>query len=173
MQPELLGDQPGIGGLVRAIQLALAPVFLLSGIGAFLAVLTNRLARVIDRARTLEERLVVDEDDEAIRARHLDELDFLRLRIRLAHRAITFCTYSALLVAGVVATLFLGAVAHVDLARVVAAAFVLAMTALIAGLTSFLREIHVATRHFQLVGAVLPASPRHPRPADAPAPPQR
>lgn len=159
MQAELLADQSAIGGLARAIQLALAPVFLLSGIGAFLAVLTNRLARVIDRARTLEERLAV-ERDASIRSRHVDEIGFLRLRIRLAHGAITYCTYSALLVAGVVATLFLGAVAHVDLARVVAAAFVLAMTALIAGLTSFLREIHVATRHFELVGALLPAGTR-------------
>jgi hypothetical protein len=43
--------------VAHAIELAVAPVFLLTGIGAILAVMTNRLGRVIDRARVLEERL--------------------------------------------------------------------------------------------------------------------
>ena len=46
-----------IGEIARLIQLAVAPVFLLSGIGAILAVMTNRLSRIIDRARILEARL--------------------------------------------------------------------------------------------------------------------
>jgi len=44
-------------GVAHAIQLAVAPVFLRSGIGAILMVMTNRLGRIIDRARVLEERL--------------------------------------------------------------------------------------------------------------------
>ena len=46
---------PGTGGIAHAIQLAVAPVFLLTGIAALLAVMTNRLARVIDRARSIEQ----------------------------------------------------------------------------------------------------------------------
>lgn len=134
-------------GLAHSIQLAVAPVFLLSGIGAFLGVLTNRLARTIDRSRRLEE--MPRAEDEAVAARHDTEADVLRQRIRLINAAITFCTYSALLVAGVVGALFVGAVARFDLARLVVATFVLAMIALITGLSCFLREIHVATRHYR------------------------
>ena len=138
-------------GLAHSIQLAVAPVFLLSGVGAFLAVLTNRLARIIDRSRHLDE--LPPATDAAAHARRGAESDVLRLRIRLINQAITFCTYSALLVAGVVGALFVGAVTRVNLARLVAATFVLAMVALITGLSCFLREIHVATRHYRAAQA--------------------
>jgi hypothetical protein len=136
-----------IAGLAHAIQLAVAPVFLLSGIAALLGVLTNRLARVIDRSRHLEE--LPFSDEQATGARVAAELRVLRIRVQHINRAITLCTYAALLVAGVVGTLFVGAVAAMDLTRVIAAAFVLAMLALVAGLSSFLREIHVATRYYR------------------------
>jgi hypothetical protein len=138
MQPET-----PIAALGHAIQLAVAPVFLLSGIAGLLGVLTNRLARVIDRSRHLEE------SPRATDARVATELRVLRIRVHHINRAITLCTYAALLVAGVVATLFVGAIALAAVTRVVAVAFVLAMLALIAGLSSFLREIHVATRHYR------------------------
>jgi hypothetical protein len=48
-----------VTAIAHVIQLAVAPVFLLTGVGAVLAVLTQRLARIIDRARVLEERLPV------------------------------------------------------------------------------------------------------------------
>lgn len=128
-----------LDGLAHAIQLAVAPVFLLSGIAALLAVLTNRLARIIDRLRSLPA-----DDDASAR-----EAAILGARIRSINRAITFCTYGALLVAGVVATMFVGVVFGVDLTAVVATAFVLAMGALIAGLTSFLAEIHLTTRQWR------------------------
>jgi hypothetical protein len=141
----VLPESP-LAGLAHAIQLAVAPVFLLSGIAGLLGVLTNRLARVIDRARQLE---VMPGREQAANVRAANELRVLRIRVAHANRVITLCTYSALLIAGVVATLFVGAVAEADLTIVVSAAFVLAMLALIAGLTSFLREIHVATRHYR------------------------
>ena len=129
-----------LDGLAHAIQLAVAPVFLLSGIAALLAVLTNRLARIIDRLRSLQ----TEANERAAR-----EAAILGARIRSINRAITFCTYGALLVAGVVATMFVGVVFGVDLTAVVATAFVLAMGALIAGLTSFLAEIHLTTRQWR------------------------
>jgi hypothetical protein len=137
-----------ITSLAHAIQLAVAPVFLLSGIAALLGVLTNRLARIIDRSRQLEAAPPPTPEARA-EARAAAELHVLRLRVRHVNRAITLCTYAALLVAGVVATLFVGAFAGFDLSGAVAAAFVLSMLALIAGLTSFLREIHVATLHYR------------------------
>jgi hypothetical protein len=152
-------DTP-IASLAHAIQLAVAPVFLLSGIAGLLGVLTSRLARIIDRSRQLEKSAGVEQPTDA---RAAAELRVLTVRVRHINRAITLCTYAALLVAAVVATLFVGAVALVDLTRVVAVAFVLAMLALIAGLSSFLREIHVATRYYRedaqrVGGAAGPAS---------------
>ena len=134
-------------GLGHAIQLAIAPVFLLSGIGALLGVLTQRLARIIDRSRRLEEAPTAAELADGELA--ADELRVLRVRVELVNRAITLCTYAALMVAGVVATLFVGAIAGFGLTWLISTAFVLAMVALIAGLSSFLREIHVATRHYR------------------------
>lgn len=132
--------------LAHAIQLAVAPVFLLSGIAGLLGVLTNRLARVIDRSRLVDERLQRAEGPiDRMEAEHRA----LTARVRHINRAITLITYASLLVAGVVAALFVGAVLKADLTPVIAAAFVLAMLALIAGLTSFLTEIHVATRHYR------------------------
>ena len=46
-----------IGDVGHIIQLAIAPVFLLTGVGTNLTVLTNRLARIIDRSRTVDERV--------------------------------------------------------------------------------------------------------------------
>ncbi len=142
MQP----DGP-MASLAHAIQLAIAPVFLFSGIAALLAVLTSRLARIIDRSRRLEESPTPAELADNERA--ATELTVLRIRVELVNRAITLCTYGALLVAGVVGTLFVGAIAEMALTWVISTAFVLAMVALIAGLTSFLREIHIATKHYR------------------------
>jgi len=134
-----------IFGLAHTIQLSVAPVFLLSGVGAFLGVLTNRLARIIDRTRALEDGGAATGAGEAGRA----ELHTLRGRARLINRAIGMCTSCAVLVAGVIVTLFVGGIAQVDLAAVVATGFVLAMLALIAGLLTFLQEVHLAIRHMR------------------------
>jgi hypothetical protein len=154
-------DSP-LAGLAHAIQLAVAPVFLLSGIAGLLGVLTNRLTRVIDRSRALE--ALPPGGEQATHASATNELRVLHARVQFVNRAITLCTYSALLIAGVVATLFVGVLTEVDLTIAVSAAFVLAMLTLIAGLVSFLAEIHVATRHYrtnerQVTGAAAPPKP--------------
>lgn len=132
-----------VRSVAHAIQLAVAPVFLLTGIGAMLSVMTNRLARVIDRARFLEQKLeiVQGSDGEDIRS-HLKTLAY---RARLIGRAINLCTTTALLVCTVIALLFIGAFLGVDPSIPVALLFIAAMAALVAGLLWFLREIFVAT----------------------------
>jgi hypothetical protein len=138
----------GITAVAHAIQLAVAPVFLLSGIGAMLAVLTNRLSRIIDRARTLEERLAASPPDLA--AQIQAQLSALARRAQLISRAITLCTITALLVCAVIATLFLGAFARFDTSVPVAMLFVAAMATFFAGLLFFLREIFVATANLRI-----------------------
>ena len=131
-----------MSAVAHAIQLAVAPVFLLSGVAALLLVLTNRLARVIDRSRALAQPS--GSDAPGATAVHA-ELQTLSRRARLISRAIALCTMSALLVCAVIAILFVGAFARFDASVPVALLFVAAMVALFVGLFSFLREIAIAT----------------------------
>ena len=119
-------------------------MFLLTGVGTNLAVLTNRLGRIIDRARVLEDRYA---RVSAAEQRQFEaELRNLLKRSRLINRAITLSTASGLLVCLVIATLFFGDAFNVDLAKTIGAMFVLAMLSLICSFTYFLREIFFATR---------------------------
>jgi hypothetical protein len=133
-----------ISDTARVIQLAVAPVFLLSGVSALLAVLSSRLGRTIDRARTLESLL--EGADEKRVARMHDELSVLSRRAKLIYRAIALGVITALLVCGVIASLFTSAFTRVDVSLVVAGLFVAAMAALILTLLLFLREVFLATR---------------------------
>ena len=128
--------------IAHAIQLALAPVFLLSGIWVFLGVLTNRLARIVDRARNMEKDLRSSEVHDPERIRH--QLQALARRARYINIAITLGTLAALLVALVVALLFSSTFAPINLAPPVALLFVLAMLSLVAAFVSFLVEVRIA-----------------------------
>ncbi|HEX5831244.1 MAG TPA: DUF2721 domain-containing protein, partial [Gemmatimonadaceae bacterium] len=96
-----------VESVAHVIDLAVAPVFLISGVAAMLVVLTNRLGRIIDRARRLEDRLP-DADATHAEALH-HELALLARRARLINLAISLCTTSALLVCMVIGALFLAA----------------------------------------------------------------
>ncbi len=132
-----------ISTVSHVIQLAVAPVFLLSGVGAILAVLINRLGRIVDRYRLLERSSPNAGADETTLAQI--EMEILARRARLIHWAISLCTIGALFICIVVATLFIGSMLHVSVSQLIALMFVGAMLALIAGLLSFLREISLAT----------------------------
>ena len=135
---------PDIADITHVIQLAVAPVFLLTGIGAILTVMTHRLGRAVDRARHLQATRESAQPDER---EHLSaEFGVVGRRIRLAHRAIACAVLSELCVCLLIALAFVGAATGVDLAAVVAALFVLAMLALIATLLIFLREIMLSVR---------------------------
>ncbi len=130
--------------IAHVIQQAVAPVFLLSGVAAMLNVLTNRLGRVIDRARRFEREY---HDLPAVAERHdmRDRLATLSRRSRLINLAITLCTLCALLICLVIVTLFVAALMDVSGSRWIAGLFIAAMLALIGGLIVFLREIFIAT----------------------------
>lgn len=130
--------------VVTYIQLAVAPVFLLAGVGSMLTVLTNRLARIIDRARKLEDRYQAAVEADLRRRLHGD-LRVLSQRARLMSRAIAFCTACSLFVSLVIVILFLQSLLDIYLHGVVPLLFIVAMTAFIVGLLLFLREIHIAT----------------------------
>lgn len=129
--------------VIHAIQLSLAPVFLLNGVGVMLGVLTNRLARIIDRARNMEQRLLLASGEEE-RELH-DQLRLISRRARLINRGITLGTITALLVAAVVAMLFATAFLPFSLGMGIAAVFIVSMFSLIGALWCFLVEIRMAT----------------------------
>jgi uncharacterized protein DUF2721 len=129
--------------VAHVVQLSVAPVFLLSGIGAILAVMTNRLGRIIDRARVLEEKL--DSARQEIVHTLRADLAILSRRAKLISRAITLCVATALLVCTVIAVMFLSASLSFDATIPVTILFVAAMTTFFLGLVWFLQEIYVAT----------------------------
>lgn len=132
-----------ITSVSHVIQLAIAPVFLLTGVGSLLAVLINRLGRIVDRYRSLEKGKPGAVGDAATVADV--EMAILSRRARLIHWAISLCTVGALFICIVIAMLFIGSMVQVGVSRIIALMFVAAMLALIAGLLLFLREIALAT----------------------------
>ncbi len=129
--------------VAHVIQLAVAPVFLLSGVGVTLGVLATRLGRIIDRARLLETQLPASIGTTEELA--LAELATLSRRAQLINRSITLCTACALFVCLLIATLFLGALLHLELVAPLATLFIMSMVALIGAYLLFLREIFLAT----------------------------
>ena len=130
--------------ITRVIQLAVAPVFLLTAIATLINSLNARLGRIVDRRRVVQERLHTRAPGEAAAA--VQEIRNLARRSQLVYHSIFCAVLSALLVCLVVAGAFLGALLGVDLARSVATLFIAAMLGLIAGLGLFLREVYLAVR---------------------------
>ena len=129
--------------IAHVIQLAIAPVFLISGVATLLSVLTNRLGRIVDRARLVEAKL--DFDDETQRVKASEELVRLSKRARLVNFAISFCTISSLLTCITIATLFTGTFLTVNLSELITVLFVCAMFSLFLALLAFLKEVITAT----------------------------
>ncbi len=129
--------------IAHIIQLAVAPVFLIAGIGHLLVVLTNRLGRVVDRTRALEVELSIEQPMET-HPRWAKELVLLDRRMAWINRAITLSTLAMLMVCLVIVALFTGQLLSFDLSAFVSVLFILAMGVLVAALGNFLWEIHVA-----------------------------
>jgi hypothetical protein len=127
----------------HAIQLSVAPVFLLTGIAGLLGVMASRLARIIDRARSIGlSRRSLGAAAGALA--HL-ELTNLERRRHLASWSINFCTGAALLVCTVIVTLFMEEFLGADWKWLAGAQFIASMMSVIAGLSCFLAEVYIAT----------------------------
>jgi hypothetical protein len=152
-----MDDPVPVTAIADLIQLALAPVFLLAGIGAILNVMTHRLARVVDRSRALEAELGSEAAGE--RERAAAELALVDRRMNAVHLSISCCTASALFVCLVVATLFVADLADFAFGRPVAWLFILAMLLLIVGLVLFFWEVGLAMRSVRLHRRLIPRVP--------------
>ncbi len=138
-----LGHSP-VEGLARAIQLAVTPVFLLGAISGLLGVLTSRMGRIVDRV--IELKQLVSHPDPLERQRLGQQLQMQRRRMNQSSRAIGLATLSFLLVAAVVAALFLGTLIPFNLTPVVATLFVMAMLALMGAVCLLLLEVRLGRR---------------------------
>ncbi len=132
-----------IGSIAQVIQLSVAPVFLLAGVGATLNVLVGRLVRIVERARITEAQ--IKENPEQSSQELVERLEVLATRAKLISRAITLSVVCAVLVPIVVVSLFVSVLLGVNLEVPIAVVFISAMLSLATGLVYFLREVFVAT----------------------------
>ena len=134
--------QTNINDITHVIQLAIAPVFLLTAVGTIIGVLVNRLARIVDRIRVLEEMLRIANPEEL--KKEQTELSLLARRLRLIYLAVTCAVFCALFVGLLIIVAFIDAFRSINLAQMVGILFVFAMLSFIGSLIVFLREIFLA-----------------------------
>jgi hypothetical protein len=139
---------PHVSEIAGIIQLSVAPVFLLAGVGAIVNAMSTRLGRVVDRARSLENELPAADPKRAERIH--GELRTISLRARLIGRAIALAVLCALLVTLLLIAAFVDAFLATDLSFVLAAIFVGALVAFSASLLVFLREILIASANLRI-----------------------
>ncbi|MBS3797074.1 MULTISPECIES: DUF2721 domain-containing protein [unclassified Pseudoalteromonas] len=138
-------DVVNILTMAKVIQTAVAPVFLITGIAATLGVLSSRLARITDRARTLERKLKISSDEDFNHSL-TTELRALLKRARYIHFAFSLSVLSATLVSFVVMLLFMANIQSVNLGTAIALCFMIAMVLLILAFISLLAEVYLAFR---------------------------
>ena len=137
-----------IGHVGSIIQSAVAPVFLLAGIAGFLNVCALRLARIVDRARGLEPRILSGRGGE--RARMVEEIRVLDRRIGIVNWAIFFTVLSAVLISSVVVLLFSDPFIEAPLGAAIAILFIASITSIGLGFFIFLIETRVASRSVRI-----------------------
>ena len=137
------------GTIVQGIQLAVAPVFFLTAVSGMVGVVAGRLARIVDRARVLEER-AMDSRDAAFLQRATAELVQLQLRGQLSNGAIVLLTLCALLIGLTIIVLFLGETMGLQSARLGVFGFLSGVASFLLALLCFMWETVLATRMLQL-----------------------
>ena len=134
--------------IAQTIQLALAPVFVLVAIGNILNLLSTRLGRVVDRSRHLQGQHMATEGPEHDMV--VAEIRLLDRRIRLITRAIALLVSSGLAIGTTVAVLFLEELVGLQLQRLAAATFLVAIALLMWALILFLSETRIAARQLKV-----------------------
>jgi MFS family permease len=148
MFPTLSPAETDVLQVAQIIQLAVAPVFLLAGVGAFLNVCAGRLARIVDRARELEPRILDSRATEHDRL--IAELRVLDKRMALVSRAIFLSVLSALMICAVVVLLFAASLTGARFGTAIALLFIASMIAIGAGFAVFLVETRLGARSVRI-----------------------
>lgn len=143
-------DTPAASTLLPIIQLAITPVILISGVGALMLTLTNRMGRIVDRTRILAGQVRQAGPAAAERAHLVNQLEILWRRAKLIRQAVTFAGLSMLVACGLVLVIFINAVLARELAGLGLALFMTSILLLIAALVAFLRDIHASLHALHL-----------------------
>jgi len=139
----LIPDVSDSERIAHLIQVAIAPVFLLNGLGILLNVLTGRLARVVDRVR-ITGNLIRQNVDATRGPQLLRELGYLRRRLKIINAAIALVATSAFLTCCAILALFLGGLSRTTLAQLTVGLFAAAVVTVIAALAVFLAEVRIS-----------------------------
>ena len=148
-----LPHTPDLRYLAQVIQLAVAPVFLLAGLGAFLNVCAGRLARIIDRARQLEPQVLASRGEEHDRL--VREVRVLDRRIGVVNTAIFTSVLAAVLISIVVILLFVAFLTGYPVGTAIALLFITAMIATGTGFAIFLHETRLGTQTIRVRAHIL------------------
>lgn len=143
--------------VAQVIQSAVAPVFLLAGIGAFLNVCVGRLARIVDRARALEPKLLASRGKDHDRI--IAELYILDRRIRVVNAAVFLSVSAAVMICLVVILLFASQLTGLHFGDAVALLFIAAMISTALGFATFLHETQLGTRAVRVRAHILEHRP--------------
>ena len=141
LQPEIYIPITTVGDSVR---LAVAPVFLLTGIGAFLNVCASRLSRIVDRSREIEPKLLAARG--AAHDRLLAEMRAIDRRMSLVSTAITLSVVAAVLTSLVVTLLFAASMIEPRVGVAIAILFIAATLTIATSFTFFLVETRLGAR---------------------------
>jgi hypothetical protein len=134
--------------LLPVIQLAITPVILISGMGALMLTLTNRMGRIVDRTRVLAGQVRAAP---AVDRGHLEsQLTIMWQRAQLVRRAVTFNGLSMLVACLLVVAIFAGAMLGRDLGPLLLVLFGGSILLVIAALVAFLRDIFVSLHALRL-----------------------
>ena len=131
--------------VTHGIQLAVAPVFLLTAVSGMIGAIAGRLARIIDRARLVEDRARESTDQDFL-DRAFKELAELRLRGRLANGGIALLTFCAFMIGLTIIVLFVGETSNVQISRWAVVSFLCGVVSFLLALLCFLAETLIATR---------------------------
>jgi hypothetical protein len=131
--------------VTHGIQLAVAPVFLLTAVSAMIGTVAGRLGRIIDRARLVEDRIEAAATGNTMTAAYR-ELAGLRLRGRLVNICIALLTFCAILIGLTIIVLFLGETTELQIFRMATLSFLSGVVCFLLALLCFLTETLLATR---------------------------
>ena len=131
--------------VTHGIQLAVAPVFLLTAVAGMIGTVAGRLARIIDRARILEERIEAAPLEKPMLAAYA-ELARLRMRGGLVNISIALLTFCAIFIGLTIVMLFLGETTEMQILRFATIFFLSGVVCFLMALLCFLAETLLATR---------------------------
>ena len=153
MLQSLTPPETSVMAVAQIIHLAVAPVFLLAGIGAFLNVCAGRLSRIVDRARAVEPLLLAARGNE--HDRRLAEIRVLDRRMALVSWAISLSVLAAVLICLVVVLLFAASLTGAHFGTAVALLFIATMISIGAGFSVFLFETRLGSRAVRIRTEIL------------------